>query len=89
VVLPELVGDGQDVGGELGERVRSDAAGFRAFVVAALVGDDYAEAGGGQRLDLLVPGIPEFGEAVEEDDDGAVGRAGGDGVEFDRAVSKC
>jgi hypothetical protein len=46
------------------------------------------EARGGERLDLLVPGIPEFGEAVEEYDDGPIVRTGGDGVEFDRAVVK-
>lgn len=37
---------------------------------------------------MFVPGIPEFWEAVEKDGDGPVGRAGGDGVEFDRAVVK-
>ena len=79
----ELIGDGENVGGEFGERVVSGAAGLAAGVVAALVGDDDAEAGGGERLDLSVPGIPEFGEAMEQDDDGAVWRTGGDGVEID------
>ena len=37
---------------------------------------------------MFVPGIPEFGEAVEEDGDGPVRWAGGDGVKFDFAVAK-
>ena len=54
------------------ECVGGCAAGFAAGVVAALVRDDYAEASGGERRDLFVPGIPEFGEAVEENDGWAV-----------------
>jgi len=76
----ELAGDDQDVGGEMREGVVGGAARFAAEVVAALVGDDDAEAGGGEGLDLLVPGIPEFGEAMEENREGAVWRAGSDGV---------
>jgi predicted RNA-binding protein with PUA domain len=53
-----------------------------------LVWNDDAEAGSGERFDLLAPGIPEFREAVEEDNDVAVWWAGGDGVEFARAVAK-
>ena len=64
-LLAELVGDGEDVGSEFGERVGGGATRFAAGVVAALIGDDDAEAGVGERLDLFVPGIPEFGEAVE------------------------
>src|ERR1700680_3170162 len=87
-VLAELIGDGENVGSQMQECVGGRAAGFAAFVVAALVGNDYAEADGGKRIDLLVPGIPEFGEAVEEDHYGAVGWASGDGVEFYCAVVK-
>lgn len=68
----ELIGDGEDVGSELGERMGGYAARLAALIVAALVGNDDAEAGGGERFDLLVPGIPEFREAVEEDDAGAI-----------------
>lgn len=84
----ELIGDGEDVGGEMREGVVGGATRFAAEVVAALVGDDDAKAGGGERLDLFVPGIPEFGKAVEEDGEGAVWRAGSDGVELDGAVVK-
>ena len=79
----EFICEGENVGGEFGERVVSGATGLAAGVVAALVGDDDAEAGGGERLDLSVPGIPEFGEAMEQDDHGAVWRTGRDGVEID------
>ena len=40
---------------------------FGGEVVAALVGNDDAEAGLGQRTDLVAPGVPEFGEAVQQD----------------------
>src|SRR5580698_7954308 len=89
MLFAELVGNGEDVGSEFGERVRSCAARLAAFVVAALVGNDNAEAARGERVDLLVPGIPGFWEAVQEDDDRTVRRAGDDGVEFDRTVVKC
>src|SRR5271157_1744597 len=87
-LLAELVGDGEDVGSEFRERVGCRATRFAAFVVAALVRDDEAEACGGERVDLVVPGIPEFGEAMEQDDYGPIGRAGGDSVKLDRAVVK-
>jgi len=86
--LAELVGDREDVGNEFGERVGHSAARLAAFVVAALIGNDDAEAGGGERLDLFVPRIPKFREAVEKDDGGAVWGAGGDGVKIDRATVK-
>jgi hypothetical protein len=79
----ELIGDGENVGSEFGESVVSGATGLAGGVVTALVGNDDAEASGGERLDLFVPGIPEFGEAMEEDDNGTVRRTGGDGVEID------
>ncbi len=86
--LTEIIGDGENVGNEMRERVEGSATRFAARVVTALIGNDDAEAGGGERLDLMVPGIPEFGEAVEENDDGAVRRAGGDGVKLDRGIAK-
>jgi hypothetical protein len=86
--LAELVGDGENVGSEFGKRVGHGTARLAAGVVTALIGNDDAEAGGSERLDLFVPAIPKFWEAVEKDGDGAVGRAGGDGMEFDRAVVK-
>src|SRR5216683_286560 len=41
--LAELIGDGDDVGDEFGERVISNAEWFAAEIVAALVGDDGAK----------------------------------------------
>jgi hypothetical protein len=72
----------------MGERVRGDAAGLAAGVVAALIGHDDAKARRSERFDLLVPGIPKFRETVEEKNDGSVPRASGDGMEFDGAVVK-
>jgi hypothetical protein len=86
--LTEMIGDGENVGSEMRERVVGGAAGFAGCIVAALIGNDDAEAGGGESFDLLSPGIPEFGEAVEEEDDRTVWWAGGDGVELDRAIVK-
>ena len=87
-LLAELVGHGQDVRGKFRERIAGGTAGFAACVIAALVWNNDTEAGSGKWLDLPAPGIPEFREAVEENDDGAVWWAGGDGVEFARAVAK-
>lgn len=86
--MVDLVGDGEDIGSEIGKLVGRRAARFAGGVVAALVGNDDAETCGGERLDLFVPGIPEFGEAMKEDDDGAVGGTGGDGMESDLAIAK-
>jgi hypothetical protein len=86
-LLAELIGDGENVGSEFGNGVRGGAAGFAAYVVAALIGNDHAEACGGERFNLFVPGIPEFGKAVEKDDDGTIWRASSDSMEFNRAVA--
>src|SRR5208282_4719830 len=64
-LLFELVRDGENIGGEFGERVGRGAAGFAACVVAALIWNDHAETGGGEGLDLFVPGIPEFWKTVK------------------------
>jgi hypothetical protein len=79
-LMAELVGDGEDVGREFRERVGGSDTRFAASVVSTLIGDDHTEANVSERLDLSVPGIPEFGKAVEQDDHGSVGRAGGDGM---------
>jgi hypothetical protein len=87
-LLGELIGDGEDIGNEMGKRVRGDASGLAAGVVAALIGHDNAKTRRGERFDLLVPGIPKFRETVEEKNDGSICAASGDGVEFDRAALK-
>jgi len=86
--LTEMIGDGENVGSEMRERVGGGAAWFAARVVAALIWNDDAEAGGGERLDLVAPGKPEFGKAVEEEEDGTVRRSCGDGVKLERAIVK-
>lgn len=87
-LLGKLIGDGEGIGNEMGKRVRGNASRFAAGVVAALIGDDDAKTRRGERLDLLVPGIPKFGKTVEEKNDRSIHTASGDGVEFDRAVTK-
>src|SRR5271170_4053002 len=64
-LLFELIGNGENIGGEFGERVGREAEGFAACVVAALIWNDHAEAGSSQGLDLFVPGIPEFWKTVK------------------------
>ena len=84
----ELIHNGDDVGDKLCKCVGFCSAGLAAFVVAALVGHDDAEAGSGERRDLPVPRIPELREAVQEQYDRAIWRASGYGVKFHAAVLK-
>ena len=86
LLLTELVCDGDDVRDEFSERVSCYSGRFSAEVVAALVGDDNAKSGGGQRLDLLSPAIPKFREAVEKNDDGAVLWASGNRMQSNVSV---
>jgi hypothetical protein len=87
-LLAELISDGDDVGDQFRESVRSNAGWFTAEVVPALIGHDDAKAGIGQRFDLLAPAIPEFWKAVKKQDDRAVARARGNGVEFHAGIFK-
>jgi hypothetical protein len=87
-VLAELIGDGDDVGDQFRQGVGCHAGGLATEVVTALVRDDGAKAGSSQRLDLLAPSIPEFREAVKQNDNGAVARAGSDRVQADIAILK-
>lgn len=82
----ELIGDSDDVGGEQRERVGRGASWFAGSVVAALIGNHNAKAGGSERLDLFLPGIPEFGEAMEKNNQRTAGRSGGNRMKFDLAV---
>jgi len=81
-----LIGDGHDVRNEFIQSVGCHAEGLTAEVVATLVGNDHTKSGGGQRLDLPVPRIPEFREAVEKHDGGAVFRASGNRVQVYCAI---
>lgn len=87
-LLGELIGDGEDIRNEMGKRVRGNASRLGACVVTALIGHDDAKTRRGERLDLLVPGIPKFGKTVEEKNDGSIRAASGDGVKFDGTVVK-
>jgi hypothetical protein len=85
-VLAKLIGDGEDIGDEMWNGVGGCAPRLAAFVVATLIGNYDSETGNCEGLDLIAPGIPEFGEAVQEDDDWTIGWACGDGVEVDSPV---
>src|SRR5215467_12287073 len=75
-LLIKLVGDGDDIGDQLVERVSSDSGRFAAEIVPALVGHNDAKTCGGERLDLLPPPVPEFREAVQQHNHRAVLGAG-------------
>ena len=77
--------DGAWVDGGAVDLIVRQAAGLVREVVAALVRDGDAVAGPGQDRDLVAPGVPAFGEAVEEEGQRAILRAGQDGVELEVA----
>ena len=79
----EMVEQADHVAGEHVHIVGRDAPRFIGQVVAALVGDDDAEARRCQRGDLLPPANPEFGEAVQQNDRRSVFGAVGHHVKFD------
>lgn len=85
-LLAKLIRDSDDVGNQFGKRVGSNAGRFTAEIVPALIRHDDTKAGVGQRFDLLAPAIPEFGEAVQKQDDRAVARAGSDGMQANRRI---
>ncbi len=61
-----------DIPHEFADPVAREARGFLRSVVAPEVGRDDTESGVGERGDLLAPGVPELGEAVETEDERAV-----------------
>jgi len=77
----QLVCEGDDIGREFWNGVRSDAARLAAQIVATLIGNDDAESCGSQRLDLRTPSVPEFRKAVEKHNDETVFRTSGHGVQ--------
>ena len=65
----EGVQNADRIGGQVAHGVASTALRRIRAAVSAHVGRDGVEAGGGQRGKLLSPGIPELGEAVQEQDE--------------------
>src|SRR6185295_1397130 len=78
-----LVDQAPDVQGQGVEVVGRDAPRLVARVVAALVRHHHMKAGGGERLDLLAPAVPELGKAVEQEEERSAFRPGLDDVETD------
>src|SRR6185436_19394481 len=70
-----------DVVDDLRHPIRVDVARLRRLSVTAHVGCDCAEARASERGELMPPGVAEFGEAVEEDDQWSVALL--DEVQFD------
>lgn len=79
-LLADLVGDGNDIGDQLRQRIRSDTSRLAAQVVPALVGHNDAETCVCQRNDLFVPPVPKFGKAMKKNDDRAIFRTRRHGV---------
>src|SRR5437764_1302513 len=75
------------------ESVAGDPIRLVAEVGAPRVRGEDAEAGRGERLDLMAPAVPEFGEAMEEDHERApfgarLDRVQTDAVGGDRPVPR-
>ena len=86
LLLAELSANSDDVGDKFIQSVGGHAAGLAAEVVAALVGHDHAKTRSGQRLDLSVPSVPKFREAVEQNYNLAVSWTGSHCVQADIAT---
>ena len=68
LLLPEVFDDGLDIADELVECVVLHPLGLIAQVEAALIdGHDLEMLG--ERRNLVAPGVPEIGNAVDEDDE--------------------
>src|ERR1041384_5089526 len=72
LLLPKMIRDSNDIGDQFLQSIRSHAPWFAAEVVSAQVGHNDAKSRGRQRLDLLVPCVPEFRKAVKEHNDGTI-----------------
>src|SRR5215207_9593572 len=84
-VASERIGEGDDVAGEAVESVALKTLRLVAEVVAALVRRDDAQSGGGERPKLMPPAVPELRKAVQQDPRPALGRAGFDDMQVERA----
>jgi hypothetical protein len=67
----EVVDQAGDVVRQGFDHVAAHTRRLRRGVIAAHVRSDDAVAGRGQRRDLISPGVPELGEAVQQDDERA------------------
>src|SRR5690606_30012109 len=77
----ERIEEAGDIGAEDLHGVLRGVSGGIGATVAAKVGGDGAEAGIGEGVELVAPGVPEFGPAVEHHDREAL--AGFGNVHFD------
>ena len=84
-VASHRVGDREYVGYQVVDPIVLDTLGSRPRRVPALVGSDGPVAGGRQRLQLMTPLVRRLREAVQQQHELAVGRAGGTRVEHELA----
>jgi hypothetical protein len=66
LLLAERVHQRDDVAGQVQDRVVADRLGRGALAVAALVRGHRVESGRRQRDELVPPGVPALGEAVQQ-----------------------
>ena len=76
LLLAERVHQPDDIAGQVQDRVGVRAGGLVGAAVPALVRRHGVEAGGGQRDQLMTPGVPGFGEAVQQQHQRAAARLG-------------
>src|SRR5208283_2377761 len=87
-LAPERARQIEDVGGRDGEPIGLGAFGLAREIVAALIRRDNAKAALGQWPEIVAPGEPELGEAVQEDDERSVLTSGRRAMER-HAVDGC
>ncbi len=75
-VRAERVDEPDRVPRQVQDRVLVRLGGAAGAGVAALVGGDGVESGLGERGELVPPGVPAFGEAVQEQDERPFARLG-------------
>jgi hypothetical protein len=72
-----------DISAELTEPIGTNASRPFTSIVPSLVGDDHAVSGLDERLDVVVPLVPEFGKPVEQDDERVLRVTGSNDVQGD------
>ena len=88
LLLAEGMHQGDDVAGQMQDRIGGDVLRCIARAIAALIGCDDPESGIGERRNLVAPRVPGLGESVAQHDQRPVAGLGNvqfDVVDFDRA----
>ena len=77
LIMEDIAGSrqGDQIAGQRVDVVGGDVRRARRAAVSPLIGRQHAVAGGGQRGDLVPPGVGQFGEAVHQHHRGTVRRS--------------